>query len=68
MITYFFILYLFLYLSTEAGFFNIIIVSLLFIVLFVIFNFFRFKDEDFYSNLVVIVEDDLSDVSEVDVN
>lgn len=68
MITYFFILYLFLYLSLEAGFFNIIIVSLLFLVLFVIFNFFRFKDEDFYSNLVVIVEDDLSDVSEVDVN
>lgn len=68
MIIYFFILYLFLYLITEAGFRNIIIVSLLFIVLFVIFNFFRFKDEDFYSNLVVIVEDDLFDVSEVDVN
>lgn len=68
MIIYFFILYLFLYLSTEAGFFNIIIVGLLFKVLFVIFNFFRFKDEDFYSNLVVIVEDDLFDVSEVDVN
>lgn len=68
MIIYFFILYLFLYLSTEAGFFNIIIVGLLFKVLFVIFNFFRFKDEDFYSNLVVIVEDDLFDVLEVDVN
>lgn len=30
--------------------------------------FFRSKDEDFYSNLAATAEDDLSDVSEADVN
>lgn len=33
-----------------------------------ILNFFRSKDEDFYSNLAATAEDDLSDVSEADVN
>lgn len=34
----------------------------------VYFFFFRSKDEDFYSNLAATAEDDLSDVSEADVN
>lgn len=66
--THFLILYLLSYPSTEAGFLNIITASSLPIVLLVILNFFRSKDEDFYSNLAATAEDDLSDVSEADVN
>lgn len=66
--THFLILYLLSYPSTEAGFLNSITASSLPIVILVILNFFRSKDEDFYSNLAATAEDDLSDVSEADVN
>lgn len=76
--THFLIPCLLSYPSTEAGFLNIVTPSTVSMILHVIIKFwsdwfiywffFRSKDEDFYSNLAATAEDDLSDVSEADVN